>query len=228
MVDQDSAPSTAACADACVQLGVELRSGPAGLLPVDPGWRVIGPARPVIHLGSVDVFLEACQHLRPGDVLVVDDGGRTDRACVGDLTALEVKGAGGTGLVVWGCHRDSTQLLEVGLPVFSLGARPPGPVTVEPAAAGAVPRLAEHPVEPGDLVVGDEDGVVLLPGDRGEEILEAAAEIVGVESAQAADVRDGRSLRAQLDFDAYLEARRRDPSFSFREHLRRRGGAIER
>lgn len=174
------------------------------------------------------MFLESSEELRPGDVLLVDDGGRTDRACVGDLTALEVRGAGASGMVVWGCHRDTAQLLDIGFPVFSLGARPAGPTGVEPAPPGAVPRLGEHRVEPGDLVVGDADGVVLLPGDRAEEILRTAAGIVEVEGAQAAAARDGRSLREQLDFTGYLEARRRDPSYTFREHLRRRGGAIER
>jgi regulator of RNase E activity RraA len=211
-----------------VQLGVELRLGPAGLLPVDPGWRVFGPARPVIHLGSVDAFLETFEVLADGEVLVVDDGGRTDRACVGDLTALELQGAGGSGMVVWGSHRDTAQLREVGLPVFSLGPRPNGPLRVEPGDPAALPRLGEHLVAPGDVVVGDADGVLLLPGDRAGEILRAAGEIAAAETAQAEAMRSGRSLRDQLDFAAYLEERRRDPSYTLREHLRRRGGAIER
>lgn len=228
MSDQGSVPTTASCADACVQLGIQLRVGPVGLLPIDPRWRVFGPARPVLHLGSVDTFLEACDDLRAGEILLVDDGGRTDRACIGDLTALEVKGAGGGGMVVWGCHRDSVQLLEVGLPVFSLGARPNGPLRVEPAPPSAEPRFGEHRVEPGDLVVADADGGLLLPGDRAEEILRAAAEIASTEAGQAAAMRNGQSLREQLEFTTYLERRQRDPSYTFREHLRRGGGAIER
>jgi 4-hydroxy-4-methyl-2-oxoglutarate aldolase len=216
--------STAACADACVQLGVPLRAMP--LLPVRREWRVEGPARPVLHAGSVDIFLEACESLHKGDVLIVDDGGRTDRACVGDLTALEVQGAGGAGIVVWGCHRDTGQLLDVDLPVFSLGARPNGPASVEDR--GGPPRLGEHPVEEGDVVVGDADGIVLVPAARVEEIMTTATEIVATETGQADAARKGRSLREQLDFAGYLAERSRDPSFTLREHLRRRGGAIER
>ena len=196
------------------------------LLPVRRTWRIQGPARPVLHAGSVDVFLEACESLQEGDVLVVDDGGRTDRACIGDLTALEVRGAGGAGMVVWGCHRDTGQLLEVDLPVFSLGARPNGPSSVEDRGGPA--KLGEHPVEEGDLVVGDADGIVLVPADQVEEIMAAAAEIAETEAGQADAARQGRSLREQLDFAGYLVERQRDPAFTLREHLRRRGGAIER
>jgi 4-hydroxy-4-methyl-2-oxoglutarate aldolase len=228
MMDQGSMPTTASVADACVQLSLELRLGPAGLLPIDSRWGGFGPVRPILHLGSVDVFLEACETLRAGEILLVDDGGRTDRACIGDLTALEVKGAGGGGMVVWGCHRDSAQLLEVGLPVFSLGSRPNGPLGVDPAPPEAVPRLGEHRIEPGNLIVADADGVVLLPGDRAEEIIGAAAEIAITEAGQAAAMRTGRSLREQVEFAVYLERREREPSYTFREHLRRGGGAIER
>jgi 4-hydroxy-4-methyl-2-oxoglutarate aldolase len=224
----ESLPATASCADACVQLGVPLRVGPLALGPIDPAWRVHGPARPVGHLGSVDVFLEACEDLSPGEVLVIDDSGRTDRACAGDLTALEVKGAGGAGIVVWGCHRDTAQLLEVALPVFSLGAVPNGPAGVEPASPDAVPHLGEHAVERGDVVVGDADGVILLPGDRAEEIVRAAAGIAATETAQADAMRAGTSLREQLDFKAFLGERDRNPAYTLRDHLKARGGAIER
>jgi 4-hydroxy-4-methyl-2-oxoglutarate aldolase len=190
MSDQGSTPAAASCADACVQLGLELRAGPTGLLPIDSRWRVLGLARPVLHLGGVDVFLEACDDLRAGEILLVYDGGRTDRACIGDLTALEVKGAGGGGMVVWGCHRDSAELLEVGLPVFSLGARPNGPLGIDHALPEAVPRLGEHRVEPGDIIVADADGALLLPEDRAEEIVGAAAEIAGTEAGQAAATRN--------------------------------------
>lgn len=129
-------------------------------------------------------------------------------------------------MVVWGCHRDTEQLLEVNLPVFSLGSRPNGPVSVEDR--NGPPRLGEHSVEEGDFVVGDADGIVLVPAGRVEEVMAAAAEIVATETTQADAARQGKSLREQLDFSAYLAERERDPAFTLREHLRRRGGAIER
>ena len=63
----------------------------------------------------------------PGDVLVVDNGGRLDEACVGDLVVLEAQAASLEGMVVWGLHRDTGDIRAIGLPVFSLGARPNGP-----------------------------------------------------------------------------------------------------
>src|SRR5205823_14289002 len=60
----------------------------------------------------------------PGDVLVVDNGGRCDESCVGDLVVLEAQAAGLGGIVIWGLHRDTADIRAIGLPVFSLGAIP--------------------------------------------------------------------------------------------------------
>src|SRR6187549_3873494 len=94
--------TTAHVADACLRLGITVRCAPPTLRPVSAGIHVAGRARPVRHVGSVDVFLEALGQAEPGDVLVVDNEGRTDEACVGDLVALEVARAGLAGIVIWG------------------------------------------------------------------------------------------------------------------------------
>src|SRR5881397_3246706 len=94
--------STPLVADACLRNGVPLRAAPPGIGAVIPGHRIAGSALPAQHYGSVDVFLEAFSRAEPGDVLVVDNGGRSDEACVGDLTALEARAAGLAGMVVWG------------------------------------------------------------------------------------------------------------------------------
>jgi 4-hydroxy-4-methyl-2-oxoglutarate aldolase len=77
--------STPLVADACVRCGVALRAADPGIGPVVTGQRVAGPVLPVRHYGSVDVFLEAFGRAEAGDVLVIDNGGRLDEACVGDL-----------------------------------------------------------------------------------------------------------------------------------------------
>ncbi|MEU9128243.1 RraA family protein [Kitasatospora sp. NPDC048540] len=221
--------STPLLADACVRAGVPLRVAPAGIGAVVAGQRVAGRVLPARHYGSVDVFLEAYGTARPGEVLVIDNGGRTDEACVGDLAVLEAGAAGVAGLVVWGLHRDTPELVDIGLPVFSYGSHPPGPVRLaerEPEAL-LTARFGPHLVSSEDLVFGDEDGVLFVAADRAQELLATARRIRETEREQALAIRDGRTLRQQTAFDDYLARRAADPSYSFRQHLRRIGGAIE-
>src|SRR5262245_65941088 len=86
--------STPLVADAALRLKVPPRIAPPGIRSVTPNQRLAGPALPVRHFGSVDVFLEAMQSARPGDVLIIDNGGRVDEGCIGDLTALEAEDYG--------------------------------------------------------------------------------------------------------------------------------------
>ena len=215
-------------ADALLRLGLPIRQAPADTRPAWTGARLVGRARPARHAGSVDVFLEALEASEPGDVLVVDNAGRDDEACVGDLVALEVRAAGLSGIVIWGLHRDSSELRDIRLPLFSLGTLPGGPqrLDVQVADALTAARFGEHVVTGDDLVLADDDGVLFLPLDRTDEIAAVAAGIRDVERDQAARMRLGTSLREQTRFAEYLPARDRDGT-TFRQHLRRIGGAIE-
>lgn len=223
-----SAPPTAAIADAALRLGVEARLAPVGLRALAPVAPLVGRARPVTHLGSVDVLLETIDDASPGDVMVVDNGGRHDEACVGDLMVLEAERAGLAALVIWGLHRDTAQLREIGLPVFSLGACPYGPRRVPPAGrrmrAAFLDGIA---VTEADHVFADDDGVLVVASDRVNEVTDLARRIVRTETAQADRMRAGTSLREQLDFTAYRRRQAADPELTLRRHLLEHGGAIE-
>ncbi len=221
--------STANMADACMRADVPVRCSHLAMRPVEPGRRLAGRALPARHAGSVDVFLEAFEHAEAGDVLVVDNGGRTDEACVGDLVVLEAQEAGLTGIVIWGLHRDTTDIEAIGLPVFSLGSCPTGPIRPGPRSADALTRahVEDWAVTSDDLIFADADGVIAVPAARAEEVLTIALAIRNTEAGQADLIKAGVSLRTQVRFAAYLARREQNPALTFRDHLRTVGGAIE-
>lgn len=229
IVPTPSGLTTALIADACLRLGLPIRQAPPSIRPLVPGVPIVGPVLPARHAGSVDVFLEALEISQPGQILVIDDGGRTDRACIGDLIALEVKTAGLSGIIVWGSHRDSAELRAIGLPIYSRGANPAGPSGAEPRhpAALTIAQIDQIEVTGGDFVIADEDGVIFLATSKLAEVLKVADEIATKERTQAAAVRSGTTIREQLKFAQYLEQQRNDPSFTFRAHLHQIGGAVE-
>lgn len=223
------APPAAAIADALVRLGLPVRLAPASVRRAFPGAPVAGPVVPVRHFGSVDVFLEAYETAPPGGVLVIDNEGRDDEACIGDLTVAEARLAGLAAIVLWGYHRDAAALPGIGLPVWSLGTLPAGPRTARTKTGDplAEARVGDLVVTRSDVVVADDDGVVFVGGEHWPEVEAVAAGIVADESRQADRIAGGTPLRDQLNFAGYLARRASDPAYTLRRHLLERGGAIE-
>jgi 4-hydroxy-4-methyl-2-oxoglutarate aldolase len=216
-------------ADAALRLKIPVRISPPGIRPVTPNQHLAGPALPVRHFGSVDVFLEAMQGAQPGEVLVIDNGGRLDEGCIGDLTALEAEHCGLAGIIVWGAHRDTPELRQIRMPIFSYGTCPSGPQRLDPRDSSALrsARFGDFVVEPGDVVFADDDGCLFVGAERIDDLLRVAHEIWQRERDQAEAIKSGRSLREQLQFAQYLDKRATDSSYTFREHLRNIKGAIE-
>jgi 4-hydroxy-4-methyl-2-oxoglutarate aldolase len=221
--------STPLITDAALRLKIPVSIAPFGIHPVTPGMRLAGRVLPAKHFGSVDVFLEAMESSEPGDVLVIDNGGRDDEGCIGDLTALEAQAAGLAGIVVWGTHRDTPELQRIQLAIFSYGSCPSGPQRLDHRTDDAlrVARFGEFEVTRSQVVFADDDGCVFVPADSMERLLETAYRIWQTERKQAERIKAGETLRQQLKFADYLTKRASDPSHTFREHLRKIGGEIE-
>lgn len=228
-IEQLDLLTTPHLADGCLRTGVPIRCGPPGLRPLTQSMRCAGRARPVRHVGSIDIFFEVLQHASPGEVLVVDNNGRLDEACIGDIVALEVRSEGLAGIVIWGLHRDNKELSDIEFPVFSLGPLPTGPQRLHIRSPDAFTRAAvgSHIVTTDDFIVADSNGVLILPEERLAEIVEAASNYRATEARQLEAMNLGRSYRNQVRFKEYLVRRAGEPAYGFRQHLKDIEGAGE-
>jgi 4-hydroxy-4-methyl-2-oxoglutarate aldolase len=168
--------------------------------PLHPSMKVAGPAftveaRPGDNLG----FHVALAVARPGDVIIVDGKGDLGSALFGDLMATQAQAAGIAGLVVDGAVRDTTELAERGYPIFAAGRNPAGPTKGIPGRLGIPICVAGAPVNPGDLVVGDADGVVVIPRNDVDAVLTAAARKLADEQQRLREIAGGSLISPWLD-----------------------------
>jgi regulator of RNase E activity RraA len=159
-------------------------------LAVRSGQRMVGRARTLrfvpyredlveAQYGSLtgSPHREALEAIGPGEVLVVDAGGSREAAVLGDMFTRRVMERGGTGVVIDGVVRDLSAVRQVGLPVFAVGVHGAGiPRALMSVGRDEPIRCGDVPVIPGDVVVGDEDGVVVVPPHLAGEVAEAAFE----------------------------------------------------
>lgn len=167
-----------------------------GILPrlKDPTVKMIGPAVTVVTRdGDWAKPVEAIDRAGPGDVLVVDAGGGTT-AIWGELASWSAHGRGISGVVIDGAARDIDAILELGFPVFS---RNVSPNAGEPKGHGEIGTevvVGGQKVRPGDWIVGDASGVVVIPRDRAAEIANRALDVLEHENRVREEIRRGSTL----------------------------------
>ena len=191
-------------ADACLQLKVPYRVAPAGIKPIFPS-KIFGKALPVRHYGSVDVFLEVMNNAKENDILVIDNNGRMDEGCIGDLTVLEAKAHGVKGVILWGLHRDTKELHEIQVPTFTYGSIPTGPQRLDKKEDEIFKsaKFGDFRVTKDDFVFADDDGVIFIEEKDLENVIKVAQEIRKKEIEQANKIKNGETLIDQLEFNDY-------------------------
>jgi regulator of RNase E activity RraA len=175
----------------------------AGLRPVGEPKAFAGPAVTVEEIEGGNLMSHlALKHVRPGDVLVIDAKGVTTRACWGGLQTFAAAERGITAIVIDGAIRDAADVPKYGVPVYCRGTSPAGPhkgwggrVNVSIACAGV-------PINPGDLIVGDADGLVVVPREMAAEIADRAAQKLATEREWFKRVEAGEHTADFLGLEA--------------------------
>lgn len=160
-------------ADAMERFGVA-----EGIVPIWPGARLAGPAHTVwTRSGDNREVHIALDQAEPGAVLVINGGGERTRALIGELMATRASKRGLAGFVIDGAVRDREALIELGLPVFARAVTPAGPYKNGPGRQQCPVAIGGVCVLPGDIVLGDGDGVVIVPQAMAPTVLETARAI---------------------------------------------------
>ena len=166
------------------------------IAPLAPSMRICGPAFTVEVRAGDNLMIHAAMALaQPGDVLVIDGKGDTTCALMGSimLNACKVLQLGG--VVIDAAIRDTEELRELGFPVFAVGASPNGPTKFVPGRINWPISCGGIAISPGDLIVGDADGVVAIEREKAGSLFELAARKVADERARIADIVAGRDIR---------------------------------
>ncbi len=164
--------------------------------PLLPSMRLAGPAFTVEVRAGDNLMIHAAMAMaKPGDVLVIDGKGDTSCALMGALMVNGCKVLQLGGLVIDGAVRDTDELRELGFPVFAVGANPNGPTKFIPGRINWPISAGGVAVSPGDLVVGDADGVVVVEREKAASLLPLAAKKVADEGKRMQDILAKRALK---------------------------------
>jgi len=165
--------------------------------PMVPDVVFAGPAFTVLAADDLLPVYRALAEAQAGDVLVVATGG-AERAVLGEIFTTEARRRGLAGIVIDGWCRDLAGVRRIGLPLYARGAFPAAVPGVDRAPLGGAVSCGGIDVRPGDMVFGDDDGVIIAAPDRIEAALGPAEEIIRNERAILESVRAGEPLHDHL------------------------------
>ncbi len=181
-----------------------LRVLPAAIRPVSAGSRLLGRAVTANARDDLLSVLGALQHGGPGDVLVVAAGG-SPHAVAGELFAGEAARRGMAGIVIDGFCRDTATLKRMTLPVYARGATPRAAGAVLVPEVNVPVLLGTVLVNPGDILIGDDDGIVVATEAELAAAIDRAEAIQAVEDALCSSMAEGVSLFDKLNFDEHVQ-----------------------
>ncbi|AEY93998.1 dimethylmenaquinone methyltransferase [Streptomyces hygroscopicus subsp. jinggangensis 5008] len=177
---------TANIGDATERLGLL----DSGISAVWPGARAVGRALTVLTRAGDNLAIhEAVEIAKPGDIIVVNGEGDVSRALIGELIAERARARGVVGMVLDGAARDVEVLAEMRFPVWARAVTPAGPYKFGPGRVGEPIAVGGVVCHAGDVVVGDGDGVAVIPADRAASVLAAAREVEAEEARRRAGIR---------------------------------------
>jgi 4-hydroxy-4-methyl-2-oxoglutarate aldolase len=171
-----------------------VRAMNAAIVPLYQGAKLAGPARTAAIVPGHNAGIHrALARAKPGQVLVVDGGGSRLYGPFGDILASACKLKGITGLVIDSTIRDVAEIRAMNFPVFCLGANPSATQKTDPGEIDVPVVCAGVRVAPGDYIVGDADGVVVIQQDIAREVARSALAIVNREEEIRAELREGKT-----------------------------------
>jgi len=177
-----------------------MTAGGARLRPMHAGGVMAGPALTVkTRPGDNLMVHKAIALAEPGDVIVVDAGGYCDHAIIGELMMSRARQRGLAGIVIWGAIRDSAEIGAGDYPVYACAATHRGPYKNGPGEINVPVVVAGMPVMPGDIVVGDADGLIAVPQAQAARVLASAKAILEKETAAMRDIVAGTVDRGWVD-----------------------------
>jgi 4-hydroxy-4-methyl-2-oxoglutarate aldolase len=178
----------------------------SSIKPVYPSAKLAGRAFTVACQPADNLTIHKAITMAPaGSALVIYAGGYTETAVFGDIMALACQVRGIAGVVIDGSCRDTEEIEEMNYPVFAKGINPGGPVKETLGATDVPIQCGGIVVTPGDIIVGDRDGVVVVPAGRAAEVLEKAKAIVEKEIKVRELLKQGKTTMEIFGLDTLLK-----------------------